>query len=235
MAEEIIQRRKLSAEVRERLLALIRNGELRAGDRLPSERELMNRYGVGRPAVREAMQSLEGDGLIEISHGERARVSTLDPRSMIGRIGESAQHLLQTSPQTLGHLREARLMFELGMVRTAALKSTSKDMERLDAALAAQERAADDVEAFIHTDMAFHTAIAAVSGNAIIVAVSEGMLQWLFDFRREMLRVDGAEKITLAEHRKILQAIRSHEEEGAVAAMTEHLSRSNQRYRDLNA
>lgn len=62
MSTQPIIRRKLADEVRDRLLALIRGGELRPGDRLPSERDLMERFGVGRPAVREALQSLARRG-----------------------------------------------------------------------------------------------------------------------------------------------------------------------------
>src|SRR5687767_2162620 len=68
---EQIVRRKLSDEVFARLKAMITSGELQPGDEMPSERELMERFGVGRPAIREAMQALAGMGLVVISHGER--------------------------------------------------------------------------------------------------------------------------------------------------------------------
>lgn len=74
MQTDRIVRRKLSDEVLERLLRLISEGNLKAGDPMPSERELMARFGVGRPAIREAMQALSNIGLVSISHGERAKV-----------------------------------------------------------------------------------------------------------------------------------------------------------------
>ena len=231
--DEFIQRRKLSAEIKDRLLAMIRNGSLHPGDRLPSERELMARYGVGRPAVREAMQSLESDGLIEIHHGERARIVKPDERDIISRIGETALHLLQTSPEALAHLREARMLFEVGMVRTAARRATEENIQRLEDILHRQRDANENSGAFVAADMEFHSAIASISGNPIILAVSESMLLWLFRFRGDMLRVKGAEKITLTEHKKILDAIGAHDEAGAAKAMTNHLSRSSQRYRAL--
>jgi DNA-binding FadR family transcriptional regulator len=72
---EVIQRRKLFHEVADRLQSAILSGALQVGEALPSERELMERYGVGRPAIREALLSLERAGLIVISGGERARVA----------------------------------------------------------------------------------------------------------------------------------------------------------------
>lgn len=234
-ANDPIPRRKLSSEVRDRLLAWLASGELQPGDRLPSERELMARFSVGRPAIREALQSLESAGLIEISHGERARVAEVDARAVISQIGDTARQLLKTDAAALHELREARLMFEAGMVRVAARHARESDIARLEELLAAQRRAVGKQADFVRADMAFHKAIAEVSGNRICVAVSEAMLDWLFEFRRDMLRVPGAEKITLSEHKRILERIRAHDEEGAVQAMTSHLTRSSRRYRALNA
>ena len=69
-----VPRRKLAHEIRERLIDLITGGELKEGDQLPSEADLMKSFEVGRPAVREALQSLESIGLISIHQGERAKV-----------------------------------------------------------------------------------------------------------------------------------------------------------------
>ena len=233
MVPEPIVRRKLSDEVRERLLAMIRSGELRPGDRLPSERQLMNRFQVGRPAVREAMQALGSAGLIEIHHGERARVALPNTRGMFDRIGETALHLLQSSPQTLEHLKEARILFEVGMVRIAARKAAADDIGRLREAFERQRSVAGDPAAFVKADMAFHTAIASIGGNPICVVLSEAMLEWLFNFRRDLLRVPGSENITLAEHQRLFDAIAAHDEEGAVKAMTDHLTRASELYRIL--
>ena len=233
MKAESTVRRKLASEVRDRLMESIRSGELRPGDRLPSERDLMERFGIGRPAVREAMQSLASAGLIEISHGERARVAVPDTRSMFDRIGQTMLHLLQTSPSTLDDFKQARVLFEAGMVKMAAVRASAADVEKLTAALEYQRGCAADAPEFIKADMAFHTAIAAVSGNSVCVVLSEAMLDWLFHFRRDLLRLPGSELITLAEHQRLLDAISAHDAAGAEKAMVEHLTRANERYRIL--
>jgi DNA-binding FadR family transcriptional regulator len=227
---EPITRRKLSHEVVDRLLAQIESGEIGPGSRLPSERELMDRYGVGRPAVREAMQTLENMGLISITHGERAKVVRLEARDMFSRIQHTARYLLSHSPQTLEHLKEARSMFELGMVKVAAEKAKPEDVARLRQAISDQEKAVDDPEGFVTADVNFHMALAGTTSNPICTAVSEAMLQWLREYHVEMISGPGRESVTLAEHRRILERVEAHDPEGATQAMNDHLNRVGKLY-----
>ena len=136
-----IQKRKLSDEVRDRLLDMIRGGTLSPGDALPSERELMDSLGVGRPAIREALQALEHSGLIEIRHGERARVAAPSIGRMMEQMGETMKHVLSHSPASLEHLKEARITFEREMVRIAAKRAKSADIAQLERTLAEQKAA----------------------------------------------------------------------------------------------
>jgi GntR family transcriptional regulator, sialic acid-inducible nan operon repressor len=241
MQDQTIVKRKLADEIRDRILKMIEGGELRPGDQLPSERDLMSRYKVGRPAVREALQSLARMGLIEISHGERARVVLLDASSLIDQISRPARHLLQTTPNALEHLKDARLMFEVGMARIAAQRATPDDLNSLEQALARQRAAwregasaapkGGGITNFVKADMAFHTAIAAIGGNPLCAALSQAMLQWLCDFHNELLRVPGAEQVTLSEHQEIFDRIAAHDPKGAEDAMTRHLTRAGSVYR----
>src|SRR3954469_17350131 len=102
---EQIVRRKLSDEVFDRLERMITSGELRPGDEMPSERDLMERFGVGRPAIREAMQSLAGMGLVAISHGERARVLQLTAKTIFKQVDLTAKIMLSQSSATLEYLK----------------------------------------------------------------------------------------------------------------------------------
>jgi len=225
-----IVRRKLSDEVFDRLERMITSGELKPGDEMPSERVLMERFGVGRPAIREAMQSLANKGLLNISHGERAKVLQLTAQSIFRQVDLTAKIMLSQSADSLEHLKSARIFFERGMAREAAQRSRTGDIDDLGAIIDRQRRSLGDAEAFIAADMQFHSRIAQISGNPIYVAVSEAMLAWLKEYHTDMLIWTGKEKFTLVEHEEILDRLRNRDAEGAEAAMLKHLERSRALY-----
>ena len=230
LVNERIVRKKLSDEVFSRLKLLIENGELKAGDDMPSERELMARFGVGRPAIREAMQALAGKGLVEISHGERAKVLQVTAESIFRQVDLPAKLMLSGSSDSLEHLKSARIFFERGMVREAAVKATDDDIAELHALLDKQGQNIGDSGLFIDADMAFHQKIAQISGNPIFAAVSGAMLGWLKSYHTEMLIWTGRENFTLAEHEEIIRAIEKRDADLAENAMIKHLERSRALY-----
>jgi DNA-binding FadR family transcriptional regulator len=236
---EPIRRRKLSHEVLDRLLARITRGELAAGEHLPSERDLMSQYQVGRPAVREAMQALERMGFITITHGERARIVAPTARTVIDQVAHAARHLLATSPTTLEQLKEARLFFETGIIKIATARASEADLRRLEQRLAEHREAAGKppgtgrMDEFLQKDMAFHREIAAITGNAIYAALSQAIFEWLAEFHAGLVRLHGAEQLTIEEHTAILERVAARDVEGAAAAMTRHLTRANTLYRQF--
>lgn len=233
LAETPVSRRKLSDEVLDRLIRLIESGSIPPGGHLPSERELMAGYAVGRPAVREALQALQQMGMISISHGERARVISVTPDTIFEQLRLTARHLLSTAPEMLDHLKQARLMFEQAMVRIAAKKARKADRERLREVLARMGGSARNRDEFIQADMAFHETIASISGNPLFSAISKAMLDWLTHFSVQTVHQPGAEILTIDEHTAIFNRIAARDEGGAAKAMFDHLTRANELYRTL--
>jgi DNA-binding FadR family transcriptional regulator len=229
-SEGPIERRKLYQEVLDRLLARIRGGEFAPGAALPSERQLMEAYAVGRPAVREALFTLQRMGLITISHGDRARLKEVSADTVIAQVADVGRYLLETSPTSLENLKEARLFFETGMVRIAAEKATRQDIGRLRRALDEHRAALGDAALFLAKDMAFHRAIASVSGNPIFEAISRAMLEWLERYYVELVLARGREPVGFVEHQRIFECIAAHDPDGAARAMADHLKRANKLY-----
>lgn len=225
---------KLGQEVQNRLLALIRDGGLCPGDALPSERELMARYGVGRPAIREAMQGLEHMGLVTIRHGERPRVAQPSMAGLIERMGTTMRHMLTHDAAALTHMKEARVLLDCDMARIAATRRTGADLADLTALLDRQS-AATDPEDFTTLDGAFHRRIAAISGNPIFAVLCAEVFDWMRIFHVDYVRKPGLEALTLAEHRAILAAIAASDPDAAAAAMHGHLTRANALYHQGNA
>lgn len=227
---EKLVRKKLADQVLDRLLALIERGEMPPGSRLPGERTLMQRFGVGRPAVREALQTLERMGLIEIQHGERARVIRLDAGRVLRRMDASVRHLLTSSPEMREGLRQARQEFEQFLVREAARRANEEGIERLRSALEAQKAARGDAVRFMTADIRFHVTIASLAGNPLYPALSEAMLGWIFGLFPRLLHAPNVEDLTIKEHTAILRAIENHDPEAAARAVKRHLARAHPRY-----
>ena len=228
--ESPIVRRKLSQEVFDRVLQWINDGEYLPGSMLPPERQLMEVFKVGRPAVREALQDLQRLGLVLITHGGGAKVTVPTAQSVLSQIAVTVDHVLASSQENLVHLKETRTFFEVGMARIAAARATEADVHDLRAILTNMEASASEFAAFMKHDIDFHRCIAAITHNPIYVAVSEALLTWLSKFHIGELRKVGREAQTLEEHRHIVDRIAKHDVEGAAAAMQVHQTRAADLY-----
>ena len=124
-----IHRRKLYEEVLIRLEALIHEGEFKPGDPLPSEREMMAHFGVGRPAIREALFALQRMGLVVVANGERPRVSSPTTKTLLGELAGAARSML-AKPEGMQHFQQARALFECALAEEAARLATLDDMLR---------------------------------------------------------------------------------------------------------
>lgn len=230
---EPIRRRKIYHEVLDRLISAIMSSEYPPGSKLPSERELMLKLAVGRPAIREAMLALQQMGLIRISHGERARVINPAPEVIVDQITSAMVMMLATNARGLDDLKDARVGLEVALVRGATRKATATDLDKLAEAHRLLQAARGNHQAFVAADMAFHGLIADISGNQLVAALTRGMLDWLSRFKRDLVSVRGAERVTLEEHERIAKAIAAGDADAAATAMAEHLGRASGLYRQL--
>jgi GntR family transcriptional repressor for pyruvate dehydrogenase complex len=177
-----IRRRKLSEEVALRLETMIREGGYRPGDQLPSERDLMKQFGVGRPAVREALFALQTMGLVAVSSGERARVTRPTPKLVIESLAGTAR-LMLSEPDGIRHFQDARTFFEIGLARHAARHATEADLKELRRALEENRLSIGNIRRFEQTDMAFHYVLAVIPRNPIFTAIHAAIAEWLMEQR----------------------------------------------------
>ena len=216
-----VRRRRLHEDVALRLEELIREDQLDPGDQLPSERELMATFEVGRSAVREALLSLQKMGLVTISSGARARVARPTARVLVGELAGAAR-LVLGQPGGVERFQDARALLEIGLARYAAQRATASDVAMLRELLEANRRS-PDLESFRKTDVAFHYGIATIARNAIFTSLLEAVVEWLTEQRLTSGRASGAGESAVAAHTRIFEAIAAHDPVAAERAMQEHL------------
>jgi DNA-binding FadR family transcriptional regulator len=229
-----IRRRKLYEDIAERVEQRIRDAEIAPGARLPSERELMREFGVGRPAVREALFHLNRMGLIELRSGERARVAEPTPSAVVETVSGAARYFL-SAPGGVEHFQKARAFFETGLARHAAKNATARDLQDLASALEANRLAIGDTRKFGETDIAFHFRLALISNNPIFTAIHAAIIEWLREQRFVTLSIPGQNRKAYEAHAAIYQAIAAGDADAAERHMQEHLDQVARTYAQVKA
>jgi GntR family transcriptional regulator, sialic acid-inducible nan operon repressor len=221
-----VSRRRLHESVSEQLLRAIQAGEFPVDTRLPSERELSLVFGVTRPVVREALQSLERLGILRIAQGERAIVLRVTPDAIVAKFTESVRTLIATDTDAFDYFKEARLLFECGIARLAAERAQPLGLQAVKAALDAQRLAISRRTEFVSLDGEFHATVDALAGNPLFPAVSRGIFNWLSEHHVSSVHVPGREQVTIEEHEAILACLERGDADGAEGAVRRHLTRA---------
>jgi GntR family transcriptional repressor for pyruvate dehydrogenase complex len=210
-------RNKVYQEVAKQLDRLIAE-ELKPGDLLPPERELVRMLGVSRSSVRDAIRSLELMGLLEPRQG----IGTVVRNPAAAPANPLASALLEKR-KMVADLVDVRRMIEPALTRRAALQASCKAIADMEAILQRQEAKVRAGELGIEEDSEFHYAIALASENSAVLKVVDVLMDLLRDTREQSLQVEGRQEKSLAGHRRILAALKRGDAFGAEAAMCRHL------------
>lgn len=214
---ELIEKRNVYELVAERLMEEIASGALLPGDVLPTEKELTERYGVGRSSVREALRKLESQRVIRPT-GRGAY--TVGSRG--DALGKSLQMMLMLGHANLEELTEFREILEVRSAGLAAIRRDDQALVGLHGALREMEMALEGSrEEMLAADLKFHVAIANATGNGAIAAVSQGLRSALHS---ALANTYWSSADAIDQHREIAQAIADGDAGRAEQAMRRHLS-----------
>jgi len=215
-----VQSAKIFEQIAEQIEQQILSGELVVGHRLPTERELAERCGASRTAVREAMKTLAQKGLVDLRPGRGTIVinnTSLAVSESIGRLMLVSRH------DVSGDLVEVREIFEPGIAALAAARATEEDISELGATVAAMDLHLNDADAFIEADNAFHLLLARAAQNALVLTLIDPIVALLSSQRKQIFSVDGGPQRGQEHHKQILDAVRHHDPIAAEEAMRAHL------------
>ena len=197
-------------------------GDLRDGSLLPSERELIDEFGVSRTVVREAVKALAAKGLVEAKPRFRPVVRRPSYDTAFTALEGLISHLLGQA-NGIRHLYETRILIEAALVREAALHAGKNDIARLKDALARNSQAVQDSRLFYQTDMAFHAVLYDIPGNPVLPALHRAYVTWLTDQWLRMPRLPERNRRNVLAHQAIVDGILARDPDAAETALRDHL------------
>jgi GntR family transcriptional repressor for pyruvate dehydrogenase complex len=216
--QQVPREPRLSDKVAEMMLETILSTRLAVGDRLPSERELGEQFGVSRTVVREAVRALVAKGVIEVRSGSGLRVAAVDASA----VTESVRLYVRGGRIDFEKVHEVRRLLEVHIAGVAAERATDEDVAALQEVHERMVRNVEDVDAASLDDLEFHRRIALATHNELYLVLMDSIGRALVDIRRANL-ASGSAPATLQQHTQLLGCIVAHDAEGAREAMATHL------------
>jgi GntR family transcriptional repressor for pyruvate dehydrogenase complex len=198
----------------------ILKGQLRPGDQLPAERDLAQRFGVSRTAVREAVKTLREKGLVEPYSGRGTFVTNGNSQA----IRQSLDLMIRINPQEgSANLAELRLVLEPEIAGLAAERIEEQLLSTMRDAVRVMDRNVHDPDAYVEADLDFHLALAEAAGNPLILSLLDSIVGLLREQRSRIFNVDGGPQRGQFHHKRILAAIEKRDSEKARETMRAHL------------
>lgn len=223
-----VKRTRAYEEIVRQLADMIRRGELKPGDRLPSERDLATAFGVGRPTLRQALTVLTEAGVLEAHPGSGVYLRKAATQAA-GAPGNAMSMVLMTEKMDLVHILELRIGIEGEAAYLAALRRTPEQLEKLQAAYEAHAHALETRGLAMTEDYRFHAAVGEATGNPVFVKVmlsladlfAQQLQQTTLSLFHEPDRIEAVRR----EHEEILAAVAEQRADDARALAVGHLRR----------
>ncbi|MFP7170348.1 FadR/GntR family transcriptional regulator [Terribacillus sp. FSL K6-0262] len=223
-----VTNKRLYIQIYEQIVEQMKSGAFKIGDKLPSERELCEQFGVSRAPVRQALSALEMNGFTFSRQGEGVYIKSLPADEVL-----SPAFLKNVSPEDIV---EARMNIEPLIVRFAAMRATKEDLAELNETIQQMEQETNEGVYVPETDEKLHNGIAKASHNDLFIqfmaTISNAMKQqqmWTFIRDRTVTRPDFR-SVNFHEHKNLIEAIEDHDEEKAESLMKLHMDNLYERY-----
>ena len=223
---EPLTKTRLYEEIVKQIINRIKSGELKPGDRLPTERDLALQLNVSRTAIREALRSLETMGVIDSKVGSGTYIKEMS----LDILMNSFAGVLSKNERLIIELIEVRLLLEVEIAKLAARKIDESKIRAIEKTLVLMENEIKDGELGIKGDNEFHNELANAADNLAMTSILGLCGELLASTRKAALKAMGDTKIGLEHHRAILEAVKTGNEEEAGRLMKEHLEMA---YRNL--
>lgn len=227
-----IQKQRVYQQIIEQIRVSLENGELKPGDRLPSERDLAAALNVSRSAVREALSVLEASRLIRVQPGVGVFLESDEKTEMLQKLNDIVN--AQPSGVPLAQLLEVRQALESQAAYLAAERASEEDLRNIRKTIDDLREAVEAGRVAAEEDFRFHLAIVEAAHNPMLSEAvklfSDRCLEGLYVSRSESIRMPGKSAEVLAEHERILRALEQRDAEAARAAMWRHLANVRTRY-----
>jgi GntR family transcriptional regulator, transcriptional repressor for pyruvate dehydrogenase complex len=216
---EPIDRSGITELVVQRIKELLGRGELKAGSRLPPERELADMLHISRPSLRTALKALSVMGVIHAKPG----AGTYIAKSLPEVFTEPMHFMTLINNTSVEELFEARLIIEAGLAELAAERATESDIGSLTEEVEGMKVTISDPEEFLKHDVRFHQAMARAANNKLMSGVMDTVAQLLFHIRRQTVARASDLEEAIEWHEKIIAAMRKHDPKRAKETLSGHL------------
>jgi GntR family transcriptional regulator, transcriptional repressor for pyruvate dehydrogenase complex len=217
---KLVRSSRLYEQIVQQIEESIVQGKLKPGDQLPAERELAQRFGVSRTAVREAVKALREKGLVEAYSGRGTFITDGTTQA----VRQSLDLMVKIGqPEGFSHLAEVRAILEPEIAARAATRIQESELATMREAVAAMDAAGQDPDAYIEADLDFHLALAEGAANPLILSLLDSIVGLLREQRLRIFEVSGGPERGQIHHKKILEAVERHDSAAARKAMRDHL------------
>jgi GntR family transcriptional repressor for pyruvate dehydrogenase complex len=212
---------------------LIAKRKLKPGDKLPSQRDLAEQLGIGRPAIREALKRLEAMGIVKVQHGKSSTIEKVDLGTIMGNVGS----LLELAPIEVLQLLEAKEIIESQCTELAAQRATENDLAEMKGYLEEMEKNKKNPRVHAEADYLFHFTIVKAANNPFIIEITKVLGKMIEKAIEETAIEDdsvGREK-AMRYHRSLYRAIRQKDGKKAADLLHKHSIESRGRYEMMHS